>query len=85
MSNEAIDELAHNSCDAAMLRGAGNRTAHHHYAWMSERPVSLAKIFNDTVQSQTRVRAESIVVQLPPALARRINSLAHELTCSTSA
>ena len=60
-----------------MLRVAGDRTAHPHYAGMSERPVSLPKIINDAAQSQTSARAESIVVQLPPGLARRINSLAH--------
>ena len=57
--------------DAAMLRVAGDRTAHQDYAWMSERPVSLPKIVSDAVPSQTRARAESIVAQLPPALARR--------------
>jgi hypothetical protein len=72
MSTEAIDALAHNSLmDAAMRRVAGDRTALQHYAWMSDRPVSLPKIVNDAVQSQTRARAESMVAQLPPALARR--------------
>ena len=44
---------------------------------MSERPVSLPKIVNDAVQSQTSARAESIVAQLPPAWRAEISSLAH--------
>jgi hypothetical protein len=70
MSNEAIGELGWTRrCVAA------DRKAHQHYAWMSERPVSLPRS-STTPCSHKRELAPTIVAQLPPALARRIDSLA---------
>src|SRR5262245_32947473 len=50
----------------------------------SEQPVSLPKIASGAVQSQTSARDESMVAQLPPALARRSIRLPTELTSLTS-
>ena len=61
MSNDAIGELGWTRRCVAADRGSTGQSP---------------KIVNDAVQSQTRARADSIVAQLPPALARRINSLA---------
>ena len=54
MSKEAIGELGWTRRCVA-----DDRTAHQHYAWMSERPVSLPTIVNDAVHSQTRELAPS--------------------------
>ena len=43
---------------------------------MSERPVSLPRSSTTPCSHKREARADSIVAQLPPALARRINSLA---------